>query len=40
MFDTGDPHQHHKLGQAAKTLRVQNVQIIVSGMAVHNLRDL
>ncbi|PGH10552.1 hypothetical protein AJ80_07498 [Polytolypa hystricis UAMH7299] len=40
LFDTEDPVQHYKLGQAVSKLRDENIQIIVSGMAVHNLRDL
>ena len=39
LFDTEDPIQHYRLGQAVIALREQGVQIIVSGMAVHNLRD-
>ena len=40
LFDTEDPIQHYALGRAASVLREQNIQIIVSGMAVHNLRDM
>ena len=40
LFDTEDPHQHYRLGQAISALREQGVQIIVSGMSVHNLRDM
>ncbi|TPX20276.1 hypothetical protein DIZ76_016164 [Coccidioides immitis] len=40
LFDTEDPDQHFRLGQAVSKLREENIQIIVSGMAVHNLRDL
>lgn len=40
LFDTEDPHQHYRLGQAISHLRKENILIIVSGMAVHNLRDL
>lgn len=40
LFSSEDPHQHYRLGQAISELRSQNVQIIVSGMAVHNLRDM
>ena len=40
MFDTEDPYQHYRLGEAVSALRKQNIQIIVSGMAVHNLRDM
>lgn len=38
--DDTDAAAHIKLGQAVEKLREENVQIIVSGMAVHNLRDL
>ncbi|KAJ5484840.1 hypothetical protein N7539_004828 [Penicillium diatomitis] len=40
LFDSEDPSQHYRLGQAVSRLREQNILIIVSGMAVHNLRDL
>ncbi|KAJ5180117.1 hypothetical protein N7492_003327 [Penicillium capsulatum] len=40
LFNTEDPLQHYKLGQAVARLREENILIIVSGMAVHNLRDL
>ena len=40
LFNSDDPIQHHRLGQAVSKLREENIQIIVSGMAVHNLRDL
>ncbi|KAK2804918.1 hypothetical protein FQN50_006428 [Emmonsiellopsis sp. PD_5] len=40
LFDTEDPTQHYALGRAVSALRDENIQIIVSGMAVHNLRDL
>lgn len=40
LFDSDDPDAHYKLGQAVASLRDENIQIIVSGMAVHNLRDL
>jgi aromatic ring-opening dioxygenase catalytic subunit (LigB family) len=40
LFNTEDPDQHYRLGQAVARLREQNILIIVSGMAVHNLRDL
>lgn len=38
--DDTDAAAHIKLGRAVEKLREENVQIIVSGMAVHNLRDL
>lgn len=40
LFDTEDPDQHYALGRAISSLRDQNIQIVVSGMAVHNLYDL
>lgn len=40
LFNSEDPIQHYRLGQAVSKLRDDNIQIIVSGMAVHNLRDL
>lgn len=40
LFSSEDPHLHYRLGQAVASLREQNIQIIVSGMAVHNLRDM
>ncbi|KAL8839638.1 MAG: hypothetical protein Q9170_001644 [Blastenia crenularia] len=40
LFMSEDPHQHYRLGKAISNLRSQNIQIIVSGMAVHNLRDM
>lgn len=40
LFNTEDPIQHYRLGQAVSKLRDDNIQIVVSGMAVHNLRDM
>ncbi|BCS02854.1 DODA-type extradiol aromatic ring-opening family dioxygenase [Aspergillus luchuensis] len=40
LFKTEDPIQHYRLGQAVSRLREENILIIVSGMAVHNLRDM
>jgi len=40
LFDTEDPIKHYRLGQAVARLREENILIIVSGMAVHNLRDM
>ncbi|KAJ5640731.1 Extradiol ring-cleavage dioxygenase class III enzyme subunit B [Penicillium herquei] len=40
LFDTEDPTQHYRLGEAVSRLREENILIIVSGMAVHNLRDM
>jgi len=40
LFNSDDPDQHYKLGEAVAKLREQGIQIIASGMAVHNLRDM
>ena len=39
LFSSEDPYQHYRLGQAVSALRERNVQIIVSGMSIHNLRE-
>lgn len=38
--DDRDPGAHIRLGRAVQKLREEGVLIVVSGMAVHNLRDL
>ena len=40
LFDSDDADQHYALGRAVESLPDEGVQIIVSGMAVHNLRDM
>ncbi|KAK4694439.1 4,5-DOPA dioxygenase extradiol, partial [Lecanoromycetidae sp. Uapishka_2] len=40
LFSSEDPTQHYNLGRAIASLRSDNIAIIVSGMAVHNLRDI
>ena len=39
LFAGEDPNKHYALGRAVADLRAENIAIIVSGMAVHNLRD-
>ena len=40
LFSDEDPDEHYHLGRAIAQFRSQNIAIIASGMAVHNLRDL
>ena len=40
LFSVEDPYKHYALGRAVSSLRNEDIAIIVSGMAVHNLRDL
>jgi 4,5-DOPA dioxygenase extradiol len=40
LFATEDPVQHMKLGKAVSKLREEGICLIMSGMAVHNLRDM
>jgi 4,5-DOPA dioxygenase extradiol len=40
LFDSEDADQHYRLGEAMQGLREEGVLLIVSGMAVHNLRDM
>lgn len=40
LFDSDDANQHYRLGEAMQGLRDEGILVIVSGMAVHNLRDM
>lgn len=40
LFDSDDADQHYRLGEAMQGLREEGILVIVSGMAVHNLRDM
>ncbi|THW58522.1 aromatic ring-opening dioxygenase LigB subunit [Aureobasidium pullulans] len=40
LFDSDDADKHYKLGEAMQGLREEGILVIVSGMAVHNLRDM
>lgn len=40
LFDSEDPDQHYNLGKAVQALRSEENQVVVSGMAVHNLGGL
>ncbi|KAI4715933.1 aromatic ring-opening dioxygenase LigB subunit [Aureobasidium sp. EXF-10727] len=40
LFDSDEADQHYRLGEAMQGLRDEGILVIVSGMAVHNLRDM
>ncbi|TIA10997.1 aromatic ring-opening dioxygenase LigB subunit [Aureobasidium pullulans] len=40
LFDSDDADQHYRLGEAMQGLREEGILVILSGMAVHNLRDM
>ncbi|KAH9224599.1 Extradiol ring-cleavage dioxygenase, class III enzyme, subunit B [Leptodontidium sp. 2 PMI_412] len=40
LFASESPSQHLALGRAISSLRSENIVLIMSGMAVHNLRDM
>lgn len=40
LFANDDPARHLALGKAVQSLREENICLIMSGMAVHNLRDM
>ncbi|THZ05611.1 aromatic ring-opening dioxygenase LigB subunit [Aureobasidium pullulans] len=40
LFDSDDADKHYRLGEAMQGLRDEGILVIVSGMAVHNLRDM
>lgn len=40
LFDSDDGEVHVRLGEAMQSLRDEGVLIVVSGMAVHNLREM
>ena len=39
LFDSDDPDQHYRLGQAVSSLRDEGILVVASGMAVHNIRE-